>query len=236
MKKQKTLLIVVLIVAIAMVVLYLAMGLIGGKEEKTGDDVKAVTMLTDMEDVTYVQYKNAEGTVTLVKTNDTWANEENAELVLVSGYVDEKVAELGKIEGTLVAVAVKADCGLEEPIYALTVKNAETEVKLVVGVSEDGDCYAMVDGKDDIYEIKEDVIDILNMNADDFSEPDGDMYSYYDNLEAETDTTVEGETEEIGDDVVHEEATGTEDIVDESTTTDDTTIEDTTTGDATSQE
>ena len=65
MKKQKTLLIVVLIVAIAMVGLYLAMGLMSGKEEKTGDDVKAVPMLTDMEDVTYVQYKNVEGTVTL---------------------------------------------------------------------------------------------------------------------------------------------------------------------------
>ena len=85
MKKQKTLLIVVMIVAIAMVGLYLAMGLMSGKEEKTGDDVKAVPMLTDMEDVTYVQYKNAEGTVTLAKTDDAWKCEENAELELVDG-------------------------------------------------------------------------------------------------------------------------------------------------------
>lgn len=229
MKKQKTLLIVVLIVAIAMVGLYLAMGLISGKEEKTGDDVEKVTMLTDMEDVTYVQYKNAEGTVTFVKNDDTWANEENAELVLVSGYVDEKVAELGKIEGELVADAVKADCGLEEPIYALTVKNSGKEVKLVIGVSEDGVCYAMVDGEDDIYEIDEKVIDILNMNADDFSEPDGDMYSYFENLEEEDDTLLEEETDGTGEDIVDDTTVITDDTVVEDTTVDDTITDDTTT-------
>lgn len=229
MKKQKTLLIVVLVVAIAMVVLYLAMGLMSGKEEKTGDDVKEVTMLTDMEDVTYVQYKNAEGTVTLVKTNDTWANEEDAELVLVSGYVDEKVAELGKIEGTLVADAVKADCGLEEPIYALTVKNADTEVKLVIGVNDDGVCYAMLDGKDDIYEIDEDVVEILNMNADDYAEPDTDMYMYYDTEDETEDETTEG-TDVATDETITTDTTA-EDIV-----VDDTTLEDTTTEDTTSQE
>ena len=228
MKKQKTLLIVVLIVAIAMVGLYLAMGLMSGKEEKTGDDVKAVPMLTDMEDVTYVQYKNAEGTVTLVKTDDKWANEENAELALVSGYVDEKVAELGKIEGELVADAVKAECGLEEPIYALTVKNADAEVKLVIGVSEDGVCYAMVDGKDDIYEIKEEVIDILNMNADDFSEPDGDMYSYFQNSEEEDDTLLEEEVGGTGEDVV-DDTTIVDDTVVDDTTAEDTAVDDTTT-------
>lgn len=235
MKKQKTLLIVVLIVAIAMVGLYLAMGLMSGKEEKTGDDVKAVPMLTDMEDVTYVQYKNAEGTVTLVKADDKWSNEENTELVLVSGYVDEKVAELGKIEGELVADAVKAECGLEEPIYALTVKNAETEEKLVIGVSEDGVCYAMVDGKDDIYEIKEDVIDILNMNADDFSEPDGDMYSYFENLEEEDDTLLEEEIGGTGEDVV-DDTTIVDDTVVEDTMVDDTTTDDTATEDTTTEE
>ena len=178
MKKQKTLLIVVLIVAIAMVGLYLAMGLMNGQKEKTGDDAKVVAMLTEMENVTYIQYKNAEGTVTLAKTDDAWKCEENAELKLVDGYVNEKVAVLGEIEGTLVKDAKKADCGLEAPVYALTVKNAEKEVKLVLGVNEEGYCYAMLEGKSEIYEISEDVIVILNMSADGFAEPDGDVYSY----------------------------------------------------------
>lgn len=228
MKKQKTLLIVVLIVAIAMVGLYLAMGLISGQKEKTGDDVKAVPMLTDMEDITYVQYKNVEGTVTLTKTESTWKCEENAELKLVDGYVDEKIAELGKIEGELVADAVKADCGLEEPVYALTVKNADAEVKLVIGISEDGVCYAMVDGKDDIYEIDEKVIDILNMSADDYSEPDGDMYSYYENLDEEEDTLLEEDINSMGDDVV-DDTTIVDDTAAEDTTVDDTVVDDTTT-------
>lgn len=228
MKKQKTLLIVVLIVAIAMVGLYLAMGLMNGKEEKTGDDVKAIAMLTELEDVTYVQYKNVEGTVTLAKTEGTWKCEENAELKLVDGYIDEKVAELGKIEGKLVANAKKVECGLEEPAYALTVKNAEKEVKLVLGVNEEGYCYAMLDGKSEIYEISEDVIEILNLSADSFAEPDGDVYSY---LQDGSEEPMVEEDALTGDDIVEDiipeetveettpEQTTTEDVVEEDTTT-----------------
>lgn len=210
MKKQKTLLIVVLIVAIAMVGLYLAMGLMKGQEEKTGDDAKVVTMLTEMENVTYIQYKNAEGTVTLAKTDDAWKCEENAELELVDGYIDEKAAELGKIEGTLVEDAKKADCGLEAPVYALTVKNAEKEVKLVLGVNEEGYCYAMLDGKSEIYEISEDVIEILNMSADNFAEPDGDVYSY---LQDGSEEPMVEEDALTGDDIVEDIIS--EDIVEE---------------------
>ena len=232
MKKQKTLLIVVLIVAIAMVGLYLAMGLMNGKEEKTGDDAKAVAMLTEMEDVTYVQYKNAEGTVTLAKTDDAWKCEENAELKLVNGYIDEKAAELGKIEGTLVEDAKKADCGLEAPVYALTVKNAEKEVKLVLGVNEEGYCYAMLEGKSEIYKISEDVIAILNMSADNFAEPDGDVYSY---LKDETEEPMIEEDSLTGEDdvedIIPEDTIGdiTEDTTTEETITEDVIEEDPTT-------
>ena len=220
MKKQKTLLIVVLIVAIAMVGLYLAMGIISGQKKETGDDARTIAMLTEMEDVTYVQYKNVEGMVTLIKTDGAWKCEENAELELVDAYIDEKVAELGKIEGTLVEDVKKADCGLETPAYALTVKNAEKEVKLVLGVNEEGYCYAMLDGKNEIYEIKEDVIEILNMSADSFAEPDGDVYSY---LQDESDETLVEDDELAGDDTVEE-------IIPEEVT------EDTTTEESTSEE
>lgn len=209
MKKQKTLLIVVLIVAIAMVVLYLAIGLISGKEEKTGDDVKEVTMLTDMEDVTYVQYKNVEGTVTLEKKEGVWKSAENSELELVDTNVDEKVAELAKIEGKLVADAVKAECGLEEPVYTLTVKNADKEVKLVLGVNEEGYCYAMLEGKSEIYEISEDVIEILDMSADFYTESAGNVHSHLQDTEEEP--LIE-EDIPMEDDVV-------EDIIPEDTTT-----------------
>jgi len=210
MKKQKVLLIVVLVVAIAMVGFYIALGLMGDKAQKTGEDLKTVQMLTDMDDVTYVQYKNAKGTVTLTKTDNTWKCEENAELVLADGYTRETATELGRIEGELVTDAVKADCGLDKPVYALTVKNAEKEVKLVFGVSEDGVCYAMLDGKNDIYEIDEDIINILNLNADAFSVPDGSTPSSFENLEED-----EPLVEEVG-----------EDVVSEDTTTEDTTVED----------
>ena len=236
MKKQKTLLIVVLIVAIIMVGLYLAMGIISGQKEKTGDDVKAIAMLTEMKDVTYVQYKNLEGTVTLAKTESTWKCEENAELELVDVYVDEKVAVLGNIEGTLVEDAKKAECGLEEPVYALTVKNTEKEVKLVLGVNEEGYCYAMLDGKSEIYKITEDVIYVLNMSADNFAESDGDVYSYLQDTQEETqDEALVGEDVVTGNDVVEEtapETTGdstTEDTVIEDTAAEQTIIEDSTT-------
>lgn len=228
MKKQKTLLIVVLIVAIAMVGLYLAMGIISGQKEETGDDVKTVAMLTELEDVTYVQYKNVEGTVTLAKTDDAWKCEENAELELVDGYIDEKAAELGNIEGKLVEDAKKEDCGLEEPVYALTVKNAEKEVKLVLGVNEEGYCYAMLEGKSEIYEISEDVIEILNMSADSFAEPDGDVYSY---LNDGSEEPMIEDDELIGDDVVEEiipEDT-VEDTGSEEPATDETLVEEPTT-------
>ena len=230
MKKQKTLLIVVLVVAVAMAGLYLAMGIIGGENEKTGDDAKAVVMLTEMEDVTYVQYKNAEGTVTLTKTESAWKCEENAELDLVDEYVDEKAAVLGKIEGTLIADADKVECGLEEPAYELVVKNAEKEVKLVLSVNEEGYCYAMLEGKSEIYEISEDVIQMLNMSAESYAESDGSLYSYL--LETEEDTlgdeSLETGKEIIEDTIIEEEPENTpiEEPVTEDVTSEETTTED----------
>jgi len=165
MKKQNALLIIVM----ALVTLCLATGCTRGNGNKTGDDVETISMLTDMKDVTYVQYKNAKGTVTLEQKEGVWTIGERPELTLMEDYVNNKVAELGKIEGKLVADAAKAECGLEEPVYALTVKNAKTTVNLVIGVSDDDVCYAMVDGKDDIYEIEEAVVDTLNMSADVYS-------------------------------------------------------------------
>lgn len=228
MKKQKTLLIVVLIVAIAMVGLYLAMGIISGQKEETGDDVKTVAMLTELEDVTYIQYKNVEGTVTLAKTEDAWKCEENAELELVDGYIDEKAAELGNIEGKLVKDAKKADCGLEEPVYALTVKNAEKEVKLVFGVNDEGYCYAMLDGKSEIYEIDEDVIAILNMSADSFAEPDGDVYSYLNDGSEEPMIEEDGMADDdLVEDIIPEDTV--EDTGSEEPATDETLVEEPTT-------
>ena len=226
MKKQKTLLIVVLVVAIAMVGLYLAMGIISGQEEKTGDDVKTIAMLTEFEDVTYVQYKNVEGTVTFAKTEDMWKCEENAELKLVDGFVDEKTAELGKIEGKLVADAEKAECGLEESVYTLIVKNEDKEVKLILGVNEEGYCYAMLDGKSEIYEISEDVIEILNMSADGFAEPDGDVYSY---LQDESEEPMIEEEPLTDDDVVEEviPEDSAEEIIPDDTTTEESIPQDT---------
>ena len=228
MKKQKTLLIVVLIVAIAMVGLYLAMGLMSDKKEETGDDVKTVAMLTELEDVTYIQYKNVEGTVTLAKTEDAWKCEENAELELVDGYIDEKAAELGNIEGKLVEDAKKEDCGLEEPVYALTVKNAEKEVKLVFGVNDEGYCYAMLDGKSEIYEIDEDVISILNMSADSFAEPDGDVYSYLNDGSEEPMVEEDGMADDdLVEDIIPEDTV--EDTGSEEPATDETLVEEPTT-------
>lgn len=189
MKKQKTLLIIVLIVAIAMIGLYAVIGFMADK--KATAPQKSEKMLTELENVTYVQYTNPDATVTLVKTDDKWACEENAELVLVHGFVDEKMEVLAKVEGTHASDVEKADCGLEKPVYTLTIKNAEKTVKLSVGISEDSVVYAMVDGDDSIYEISEDVVEVLDMNAEKYAEPSGDVYSYI--TDVEEDTTLEGD-------------------------------------------
>lgn len=209
MKKQKTLLIIVLIVAIAMLGIYVAIGFMADK--KAGTPKTAETMLTDLEDVTYAQYTNPGGTVTLVKANEEWTCEENAELVLVHGFVDEKMEVLSKIEGTVVNGAKKADCGLEEPSYTLTIKDADTTVKLSVGIGEDYVLYAMVDGDDAIYTIHDNVAEVLHMAADEFSEPSDDMSSYY--LDMEEEETLEGDegvSEEENYDVIVEDEPVTE--------------------------
>lgn len=186
MKKQKAIWIVVLIVAIISVGLYLTKGLM---REDTKEEESPVVVLTSMEDITYVQYKNKEGTITLTKAEGVWKCEENTELVLASGYVYEKVAELATIEGTLVADAVKTECGLEEATYSLTMKNSNQEVRLVLGVDEEEHCYAMLEGKNEIYEISKNVIEILKLNADSFVEPD---------------EILDGEDDAVGDDLDEE--------------------------------
>ena len=219
MKKQKTILIIVLIVAIATAGVYLAVGLVGEQKEQTGDNVNTIVMLTQMENLTYVQYKNGEGTVTLTKNEDTWKCEENENLVLANGYVDEKVAELGDIEGTLVADAVKATCGLEEPAYALTVQNAEQEVKLALGVDEEGRCYAMLEGKSEIYQISEDVIEILNLSADSFVAPNEDMHTAVqdETMLDEDHTTDEDLEQEVTSDTKLEESAESDESMEDAT-------------------
>ena len=82
-------------------------------------------------------------------------------------------------------------------------------------------CYAMLDGKSEIYEISEDVIEILNMSADSFSEPDGDVYSYLENIEEDAENDEEAYDDTTGED------TKLEDTTVEDTTVEDTTVEDT---------
>jgi len=222
MKKQKTLLNFVLIAVTAVVTLCLATGCTRGKTDKIGDDVKTVSMLTDMEDVTYVQYKNAKDTVTLEKKDGVWKSGERPEFTLMEDYVNIKVAELGKIEGKLVTDVVKADCGLEEPVYALTVRNAETTVNLVVGVSEDGVCYAIVDGKDDIYEIKEEIIDTLDMSAEVYAVVGADgtieVSTEGSDILVEEEIIDEDETIDMEEIIDEDETAGTEEINEEDIT------------------
>ena len=85
----------------------------------------------------------------------------------------------------------------------------------------------MLDGKSEIYEISEDVIEILKMSADSFAEPDGDVYSY---LQDEVDETMDEEDALTGDDAVEEIIPEEiEDTTPEETITDDTTPQDSTT-------
>ena len=182
MKKGKVLLIFVVLIAIATIGVYLVIGLQNEKKEAEKDEevkqeeVVENPMLTDMEDVIYIQYKNQESTVTLVKTGIAWGSEDNKDLLLLTGVVEDKVAVLAKIQGTPVTDAVKADCGLETPAYELTVKDQETSVKLFIGVGADGSCYAMIEGKEEVYKIAKDVVDILNMKIDEFVDSEGDEY------------------------------------------------------------
>lgn len=205
MKRKKTIIIVALIVAIITVGVYLAMKNVRNKTD--GKD-KTVVMLTEMEDVTYVQYKNEEGTVTLSKTDGAWICEGREELVLTSGYVYEKVAELGKIKGTLITDVGKADCGLEETVYSLIVKNSEKEVRLVLGINEEGHCYAMLEGKSEIFEISAGIFELINLSADAFVAPNEDMHLFMQDTFDDEDVTTEGDsTEEIISDTTTEEIT-----------------------------
>ena len=217
MKKQKILLIVVLILAIAIVGLYYVIELINGQEEQSGDEVTTVTMLTEMENITYVQYKNAEGVVTLVKTEDEWKCEENTELVLIDVYVNQKVTELGKIKGTLVEDMRETECGLDEPVYTLTMRNSEKEVRLVFGADEEEHCYAMLEGKNDIYEISEDIIAILNLSVDSFTAQDDiltDKGIIEEDLEEEVIPDTKLEDEPIEDEPIEDEPIEDEPIED----------------------
>ena len=218
MKKQKTLLIVVLFVAVVMVGLYVAMGLMDkGEGKETNQPAKKVeTMLTNLENVTYVEYTNPDGTVTLIKEGDLWTSKEKPELVLVEGFVTEKVSVLSQISGTIVKDAKKEECGLEKPVYTLVVENDKESVKLYVGYDEDGNYYAMVDGKNDIYAIQDVVVNILDMVADNYAELDDDMVSYYENMEAEDAANNVSDDNEVVDDTVVEDP-------DEGTDADDTT-------------
>jgi len=213
MKKQKTLLIVVLFVAIVMVGLYVAMGLMdkgeGKKTTQKTEDSKV--MVTDLDGVTYVQYTNPDSTVTLIKAGDLWTSEEQPELELVDGYVEEKVSALSQISGEVVKDAKKADCGLEEPTYTLVLKNVKESVKLYVGYDEDGNYYAMLDGKNEIYAIKDTVVNIMDMDVDSYTEMDDDMSSYYENMEAEDAANNVDDNEVVDDTVVEDPEEGMDD-------------------------
>lgn len=172
---------------ILLLTIILAAGLIGcaKKEEKetAKKEEAAGVFLTDLEDVTYVQYSNPDEKVTLVKDGEVWTSEGEPERKLVSGFVQEKVDVLSKIDGELMKDLVKEDCGLDEPMFALIIKNEKTTVHIFFGFDNDGYCYAMVDGSEDIYKVEDKVANVLNMTIESFAESDGNMAGYYQGLE-----------------------------------------------------
>lgn len=170
-KKHKTLYILLAAFALLMI-LYFVMVQVNKKkaEEEAAKDAE-VTFVTDISDVTFMEYTDGETVMSFVKEDDTWYVKDNKELALDSTTVDAVMNAVCQVEA--VRVLEDADApeayGLEEAAYTITLKNdAGDEVVLYIGDLTGDDYYATVDDKEIIYTIDYTAVSALDFDISTF--------------------------------------------------------------------
>ena len=176
MKRNKLLWLILAVVAVAI----LAVGC-GSKEEPKEEEPKEEVkegVVTDFNNVVYIQFTDNETTITLKNISDAWFVNGDTSLFARQNDVNALVKAASQMEAIeeIKNVASLEEYGLENPVYTIILKDElEKTVTLYIGnVVGEEECYVTVGDKDKVYKVSKAIIDMLEFDENAWISPEDD--------------------------------------------------------------
>lgn len=167
MKKHKSLMIL-LSVLLVLIVAYVAVGQMKKNSEEVKSEEKEIPV-TDLSDITSIQYTNGTDTMEFVKEEEIWYTVSDKSFPLQQSSVETIENTFSRLTANreLKGADALADYGLEEPQYTITLKAADgKEQKIYIGNAVGEDYYMTVDEKEKIYTVGYQTVDAMNFDLD----------------------------------------------------------------------
>ena len=152
--------------------------------EKHIDDIQTideVVVAIDKDALTQVSWTGEEGTVTLVKEDDTWKSADDEDFPVSQDAVDEFLSNFEEVKATFIIDDVEdyEQYGLKDPEHTITFTSEDGETVVTTGTysTMDEQRYICVDGGL-VYLIETDIAENLASVRDDFLDNDNIPYFY----------------------------------------------------------
>lgn len=174
-KKQMLLLIGVLLV---LVIAYFGIQVMTKHQEKKAKEEKEASTIyvTDMDDVSVINYDVGDGTKTFEKQDGNWVYVKDPDFPLDESYPEQIVDTFGKLkaERELDDGDELSDYGLDNPVYRIQLTDADGNKTSVYFGNDTGDdsYYVTVDDTEKVYTVNSEVLQDLQYSLDEMAKLD----------------------------------------------------------------
>lgn len=170
MKKERTLLIVLLAVLIVCAGVYAGLkAWNGGADDR--EDAQA-TRVASMEDISEISFTNQYGTFSFTLTDGTWAYADDPDFPLDGSYLDTLAGTLSDLKAVRAFPSpdALAGYGLDQPAGTISAGNGSGEqVTIFIGNTAGSGYYAKVDGEQTVYTISSALPDAMQYKLNDLA-------------------------------------------------------------------
>ena len=175
MHKQKKQFIIILVLLVICVVAYIGICIYNDKQaEKTAAKEEAATIhITDMdvEDVTAFSYIYNEETISFVKEDDTWYDENDRSISIDQDAIETMLTTAVAITTTdaITDYDDTSEYGIDNPSTVITITTADGTTTLTIGSENSmlSQYYLMKDGDDSLYLVESSVYTVFQKSVED---------------------------------------------------------------------
>ena len=176
-KKKKQMCILCGVLLLLLVVYFGIQAMIKHQEKKTKEEKEASTIyITDVEDVSLINYDVGEGTQTFEKQDRNWIYVKDPDFPLDESYPEQIVETFGKLkaERELEDGDELADYGLDDPAYRIQLTDENGDKTSVYFGNDSGDdsYYVTVDDTKKVYTVNSEVLQDLQHSLEDMAKLD----------------------------------------------------------------
>ena len=197
MKQKKKMLLILAGAAVILLLLWILTGVISKKntEKEETDADEEVTMVTDLADITRVEYNGDYSDFVFAKEDGSWVYEADTNAPINQSLVSSMVSGWASLAADRVFLQpdALADYGLEDPLYTISLTDADGVVTtLTIGDGAGEDYYAAVTGSTAVYTVSSTVVTYIGYSLDEFIATDTDFPAVSGNTLQQVDITEDG--------------------------------------------